>query len=70
MLVLLVIYGIAPKIQEEKRPLLYIGTSMTFILIVINIAIGFYIKDKYCMKNEVETSEKQEEGSPNEPSEK
>ena len=70
MLVLVVIYGIAPKIQEEKRPLLYIGTSMTFILIVINIAIGFYIKDKYCMKNEVETSEKQEEGSPKEPSEK
>ena len=61
MLVLVVIYGIAPKIQEEKRPLLYIGTSMTFILIVINIAIGFYIKDKYCMKNEVETSKKQEE---------
>ena len=70
MLVLVVIYGIAPKIQEEKRPLLYIGTSITFILIVINIAIGFYIKDKYCMKNEVETSEKQEEGSPKEPSEK
>ena len=70
MLVLLVIYGIAPRIQEEKRPLLYIGTSMTFILIVINIAIGFYIKDKYCMKNEVETSEKQEEGSPKEPLEK
>ena len=70
MLVLVVIYGIAPKIQEEKRPLLYIGTGMTFILIVINIAIGFYIKDKYCMKNEVETSEKQEEGSPKEPSEK
>ena len=70
MFVLVVIYGIAPKIQEEKRPLLYIGTSMTFILIVINIAIGFYIKDKYCMKNEVETSEKQEEGSPKEPSEK
>ena len=70
MLVLVVIYGIAPKIQEEKRPLLYIGTSITFILIVINIAIGFYIKDKYCMKNEVETSEKQEEGPPKEPSEK
>ena len=57
-------------IQEEKRPLLYIGTSMTFILIVINIAIGFYIKDKYCMKNEVETSEKQKEGSSKEPLEK
>ena len=70
MLVLIVIYGIAPKIQEEKRPLLYIGSGITLILIVINIAIGFYIKDKYCMKNEVETSEKQEEGSPKEPSEK
>ena len=70
MLVLVVIYGIAPKMQEEKRPLLYIGTSITFILIVINIAIGFYIKDKYCMKNEVETSEKQKEGSSKEPLEK
>ena len=57
MLVLIVIYGIAPKIQEEKRPLLYIGAGITFILIVINIAIGFYIKDKYCKKNEIEASE-------------
>ena len=62
MLVLVVIYGIAPKIQEEKRPLLYIGTSITFILIVINIAIGFYIKDKYCMKNEVETRDLRKTG--------
>ena len=70
MLVLIVIYGIAPKIQEEKRPLLYIGAGITFILIVINIAIGFYIKDKYCKKNEIEASEKQEEeGPPKKPSE-
>ena len=70
MLVLIVIYGIAPKIQEEKRPLLYIGTSITSILIVINIAIGFHMKDKYCMQeNEIEASEKQEEGPPKEPSE-
>ena len=52
MLVLIVIYGIAPKIQEEKRPLLYIGSGITFILIVINIVIGIYITDKYCKKND------------------
>ena len=69
MLVLVVIYGIAPKIQEEKRPLLYIGSGITFILIVINIAIGIYITDKYCKKNEMEASEKSEEGPPKELSE-
>ena len=69
MLVLIVIYGISPKIQEEKIPLLYIGTGITFILILINICIGIYIKNKYCNKNEVEASEKQEEGTPKEPSE-
>ena len=69
MLVLIIIYGIAPKIQEEKRPLLYIGAGITFILIVINIAIGIYITDKYCKKNEIESSEKPEEGPPKEPSE-
>ena len=67
MLVLIVIYGIAPKIQEEKRPLLYIGSGITFILIVINIVIGIYITDKYCKKNEMEASEK--EGPPKELSE-
>ena len=69
MLVLIVIYGMAPKIQEEKRPLLYIGSGITFILIVINIAIGIYITDKYCKKNEIESSEKLEEGPPKELSE-
>ena len=39
MLMLIVIYGIAPKIQEEKRPLLYIGAGITFILIVIKLAL-------------------------------
>ena len=69
MLVLIVIYGIAPKIQEEKQPLLYIGAGITFILVVINIAIGIYMKDKYCKKNEIEASEKPEEGPPKVPSE-
>ena len=64
MLVLLVIYGVAPKIQEEKRPLLYIGAGMTFILIVINIAIGIYITDKYCKKNEIEASKNLKKGHP------
>ena len=61
MLVLVVIYGIAPKIQEEKRPLLYIGAGITFILVVINIAIGIYMKDKYCKKNEIEAKENSKE---------
>ena len=67
MLVLLVIYGVAPKIQEEKRPLLYIGAGMTFILIVINIVIGIYVTDTYCKQNEMQASEK--EAPPNQHSE-